>query len=103
MPIDINLLRKEKGGDPDKVKQSQRERFADEAIVDDVIKLDEEWRKVNYKMETLKMEFNKINKEIGDRKKKSKGQDKCEDLIEQSNAKKKEQAEAEQEAKNLLV
>jgi len=28
------------------------------------------------------MEFNKVNKEIGDRKKASKGQDKCEDLME---------------------
>jgi len=54
-------------------------------------------------METCKMEFNKINKDIGDRKKKSKGQDKCEELIEASNLKKKEQADAEQEAKDLLV
>ena len=73
MPIDINLLRKEKGGDPDQVKKSQRERFADETLVDQVIDLDELWRKSNYQTESLKMEFNKINKEIGDRKKTSKG------------------------------
>ena len=35
-------------------------------------------------METLKMEFNKLNKEIGDKKKASKGQDKCEDLVNKS-------------------
>jgi hypothetical protein len=35
-------------------------------------------------METLKMEFNQTNKAIGDRKKESKGQDKCEDLMEKS-------------------
>jgi hypothetical protein len=35
-------------------------------------------------MESLKMEFNKINKEIGDRKKASKGQDKCEELVQKS-------------------
>ena len=40
MPIDINLLRKEKGGDPDKVKKSQRDRFADEKLVDEVVDLD---------------------------------------------------------------
>jgi seryl-tRNA synthetase len=34
MPIDINLLRKEKGGDPEKVKLSQKQRFADETLVD---------------------------------------------------------------------
>jgi len=33
-------------------------------------------------METLKMEFNKTNKDIADRKKSSKGKDKCEDLVE---------------------
>jgi len=40
-------------------------------------------------MESLKMEFNKINKEIGDRKKASKGQDKCDDLLEKSKEVKK--------------
>lgn len=30
------------------------------------------------------MEFGKINKEIADKKKASKGQDKCEDLVEKS-------------------
>ena len=90
MPIDINLLRAEKGGDPELVKKSQRERFADETLVDQVIELDEQWRKSNYKWETLKMEFNKLNKEIADKKKASKGQDKCEDLVEKSKAMKKD-------------
>lgn len=65
MPIDINLLRKDKGGDPEKVKQSQRERFADETLVDQVIDIDQQWVKANYKMDTSRMEINKINKEIG--------------------------------------
>ncbi len=30
------------------------------------------------------MEFNKLNKEIGDKKKASKGQDKCDDLVNKS-------------------
>lgn len=90
MPIDINLLRAEKGGDPEKVRQSQRDRFKNVEVIDEVIDLDEQWRKSNYKTETLKMEFNKVNKEIGDRKKASKGQDKCEDLMEKSGEIKKE-------------
>ena len=73
MPIDINLLRTDKGGDPEAVRKSQRERFKDETLVDQVIELDEKWRKSNYLMESLKMEFNASNKEIGDRKKNSKG------------------------------
>ena len=80
MPIDINILRK----NPNLVKDSQRKRFADESLVDKILELDEQWRKSSYKKDTLKMEFGKINKEVADRKKKSKGQDKCEDLIEKS-------------------
>jgi seryl-tRNA synthetase len=41
MPIDINLLRKDKGGDPDRVRKSQRDRFKDETLVDQVLELDE--------------------------------------------------------------
>jgi seryl-tRNA synthetase len=69
MPIDINQLRTEKGGDPELVRKSQRDRHAKVELVDEVIELDELWRKSNYKMETLKMEFGKINKAIADRKK----------------------------------
>ena len=90
MPIDINLLRTDKGGDPEKVRQSQKNRFADETLVDAVIELDEKWRKSNYVSEGAKMEFNKVNKEIADRKKASKGQDKCEDLMEKSKEIKKQ-------------
>jgi hypothetical protein len=35
-------------------------------------------------METFKFEFGQTNKAIADRKKASKGQDKCEDLVEVS-------------------
>ena len=41
MPIDINLLRAFKGGAPNIVKLSQKNRFKDIAIVDTVISQDE--------------------------------------------------------------
>lgn len=41
--MDINLFRKDKGGDPEIVKASQRKRFADEKIVDEIVELDKEW------------------------------------------------------------
>ena len=44
MPIDINLLREEKGGNPDMVRESQRRRHADVGLVDVVIDLDKRWR-----------------------------------------------------------
>lgn len=40
MPIDINLLRKEKGGDPEIVRQSEIKRQRDGKIVDEVIEID---------------------------------------------------------------
>lgn len=59
MPVDINLLRTDKGtysyitlitwvliritiigGDPEKVKKSQRDRFKDDSIVDEILAID---------------------------------------------------------------
>jgi len=44
MPLDINSIRAYKGGDPEKVRESQRRRFADLTVVDKVIAEDEVWR-----------------------------------------------------------
>lgn len=41
MPIDINWLRKEKGGDPDKWRQIMKMRFRPVEQIDKVIALDE--------------------------------------------------------------
>ena len=46
MPIDINMLRVERGGDPEKVRESQRRRFASVELVDEVISIDEKWRRL---------------------------------------------------------
>ena len=48
MPIDINLLRSFKGGIPDIVKLSQKNRFKDVSIVDRVISQDEVFFHFNY-------------------------------------------------------
>ena len=55
MGLDINVLRAEKGGNPDLVKESQRRRNPanpDEAVarVDKVIELDEAWRKSEFSL-----------------------------------------------------
>ena len=41
MPIDINLLRVSRGGNPELVRQSQRNRFASVELVDEVFALDD--------------------------------------------------------------
>ena len=45
MGLDINLFRKEKGGDPDKIRLSIKNRYKDDSIVDEIIELDQNWRK----------------------------------------------------------
>ena len=54
MPIDINLLRVDAGGDPEKVKKSERDRFRDDSIVDQIIEIDNKWRKCKSYREILK-------------------------------------------------
>lgn len=46
MVLDLNLFRKEKGGDPDSIRKSQEERYKDVTTVDKVIEIDSKWRQV---------------------------------------------------------
>lgn len=43
--LDVNDFIVERGGNPDRIRESQRRRFADEGIVDQVIALFEDHRK----------------------------------------------------------
>lgn len=48
MGVDINLFRKEKGGDPELVRKSEKARYRTEEQlknVDLIVELDENWRK----------------------------------------------------------
>ena len=44
MVLDIDLFREEKGGDPAKIRQSQKARYKDDGLVDRVIESDKKWR-----------------------------------------------------------
>ncbi len=63
--IDIRLLRKE----PDLFKKSMKNRGYDEGIIDEVLTLDEEWRKLTADVNNLRAERNKISKEVAEAKK----------------------------------
>lgn len=54
----------ERGGDPDLVRESQRRRFEDVSVVDEVIRLDEEWRSVHHKLEKLNQKLNALSKQV---------------------------------------
>ncbi|KAH9328254.1 hypothetical protein KI387_000362, partial [Taxus chinensis] len=62
--LDINLFREDKGNDPERVRESQRRRFAKVELVDEVIELDKAWRQRQYELDNLRKEFNKMNKEV---------------------------------------
>jgi seryl-tRNA synthetase len=65
MGIDINLFRKEKGGDPEKIKEIQRKRYKpQEEIdrVDKIVELDKEWRKTDFNMNNMNKELNSLSK-----------------------------------------
>ncbi|RKP01781.1 hypothetical protein CXG81DRAFT_11574 [Caulochytrium protostelioides] len=67
MGIDINHLRPERGGNPELVKASQRARAGEAgvALVDEVMALDEAWRKLQFQAAACNTRINAINKEIG--------------------------------------
>jgi seryl-tRNA synthetase len=64
MPIDVNLLRAYKGGDPDKVRASEAKRRNKPDTVDEVIRLDREWVESLQKLELCSKEKNKIDAEV---------------------------------------
>jgi seryl-tRNA synthetase len=80
MPLDINLFRADKGGDPDKIRESQRKRFASVELVDEIIAKDNEWRLATGDIDKLKKERNAIQKQVGLKKK---ANEECEDMVNQ--------------------
>lgn len=77
MGLDINLFRKEKGFDPEIVRESERRRFRkpdekdNKTTVDRVIEVDEQWRKSRFQMDQIAKEVNHLSKAIGELKKKN--------------------------------
>lgn len=55
--LDINLFREEKGGNPEKIRESQRRRFANVNLVDEVIELDKVWRQRNILLTILPIPY----------------------------------------------
>ncbi|KAK0602900.1 hypothetical protein LWI29_038087 [Acer saccharum] len=104
--LDINLFREEKGHNPEIIRESQRRRFASVEIVDEIIKLDKEWRQRQFEVENIRKEINKINKQVAQLK--ISGQDasemikKSEEIRQTSDDKGAEVREAENTLKSKL-
>merc|ERR1712000_576307 len=72
MPVDLVLFDKEKGGDPDIVRESQRRRYDSVELVDEIIELNEKRKSDLYRVQEVKTEMNKLNKENGNLRMQSK-------------------------------
>ncbi|XP_043725388.1 serine--tRNA ligase-like [Telopea speciosissima] len=62
--LDINIFREDKGNNPERIRESQRRRFSSVEIVDEIIHLDKEWRQRQFEFDSLRKDFNKINKAV---------------------------------------
>ncbi|EFP04789.1 hypothetical protein GCK72_014403 [Caenorhabditis remanei] len=74
MVLDIDMFRKEKGGNPEVIRKSQRDRYKDVTLVDQVIEFDEKWRKDRFIADELNRQKNAISKAIGEKMKKKEPQ-----------------------------
>ena len=95
MPIDVNELRDYKGGDPAQWKKYMEQRFKDPAIVDQVLELDAEWRKLLFSVDELRKDVNKLQKEVIAPKKKKK--ENCDEEVAKMKAMQKSIKEKETE------
>jgi seryl-tRNA synthetase len=99
MVIAIDLLRK-----PDtlaQVRESEKRRFRDGKIVDEVLALDEQWKKAQFNWEQKRKEIGIVQKDITERKKTSKGADKCEELLKKKEDLEKDEDKLKQTADGL--
>ncbi|XP_067863567.1 serine--tRNA ligase, cytoplasmic [Heptranchias perlo] len=70
MVLDLDLFRKDKGGDPEKVRENQVNRFKDVSLVDKLVEADSEWRKCRFRADNLNKLKNLCSKTIGEKMKK---------------------------------
>ncbi|KAJ4888014.1 Serine--tRNA ligase [Raphanus sativus] len=98
--LDINLFREEKGNNPEIIRESQRRRFASVEVVDEIIKLDKEWRQRQFEVDNFRKEFNKLNKQVA--KLKISGADASE-VIEQTEKNKRDATEKEAEVREAYA
>jgi seryl-tRNA synthetase len=101
--LDINDFVKERGGDPAKIKESQRRRHAPEDVVDEVSAMFEDHRKTQYKAgTTMGAEINKVKKEMGENKKKKGDPEEFKALLAKKDELEKEKKALEDEAERKL-
>ncbi|XP_056638377.1 serine--tRNA ligase, cytoplasmic [Diorhabda sublineata] len=74
MVLDLDLFRTDKGGNPDLIRENQKKRFKDVALVDKVIERDSTWRQLRHKLDNCNKLKNVCSKAIGEKMKKKEPQ-----------------------------
>ncbi|VDN32451.1 unnamed protein product [Cylicostephanus goldi] len=74
MVLDMDMFREEKGGNPEIIRESQRNRYKDPGLVDKVIELDQAWRKARFLLDVFNRQKNVLSKAIGEKMKKKEAQ-----------------------------
>lgn len=66
MGIDINLLRKEKGNDPEVVIESEKKRFRnpEQNFAEKTVEIDQEWRKKRFELDNASKDINSVQKDV---------------------------------------
>ena len=90
--LDITDFIAERGGDPERIRESQRRRGEPVEIVDEIIQMFEDHRTTNYGVTQIGSKINETQKEIG---KKKKAKEDAEDLLKQKESLQKEKAAQE--------
>ncbi|KAF2715271.1 serine-tRNA ligase [Pleomassaria siparia CBS 279.74] len=98
--LDVNDFIAERGGDPEKIRESQRKRFASVEIVDEIIHDFEDHRKTQYAATQIASEINGLQKQVGQKKK---AKENADDLLKQMGVLKDEKKKKEEEAAEKLV
>lgn len=75
MVLDLDLFREEKGGNPEKIRQNQKDRFKDVGLVDQVVNNDLKWRQSRFQADNLNKLKNLCSKEIGEKMKRKESGD----------------------------
>jgi seryl-tRNA synthetase len=100
--LDVNDFITERGGNPEKIRESQRRRHAPVEVVDEVIALFEDHRRTNYDASQISSKINEVQKQIGAKKKAKENADELLQQKIQLEKEKKAMAESALEKEALL-
>ncbi|EED18426.1 seryl-tRNA synthetase [Talaromyces stipitatus ATCC 10500] len=93
--LDVNDFVADRGGDINKIRESQRRRYAPESVVDEVLELFEAARRARYETTQISSKINAVQKEIGQKKK---NKEDASELLKQKADLEKEKKESEENA-----